>query len=353
MQNVYDYIILGGGVSGSFTAYFLSKKGYRVLIVDPSTYMNGATVRSGGIVTRMMDNEMDMLLAKRSIELYNEVFKMDKEIFNMGYLSIERYEEAKYDITKFSRIAPDIKLLEPDEIKNRWEYIIIYKDEVGLYIPSDFTLDTILMLEKFHKILEDRGVDILKKAGRIDLRYKENTIQCIETNVDEYRAKQYVLSAGAWNKQILNSMGIEHEVFLIGIPIFKFRVDKGIKIGVWDEEIYSYWRPSGEDYWIGGVYDAFKIDHPEEGLAKPSDEHLENVLEGFMYRFRFKKWEIVDSWSGPVSISYDYRPIYGRVGNFENLYIIDGLGGRGLMRGPAISEELVKVIIEEELEDEL
>ena len=37
---IYDYIILGGGISGIYSSYILSKK-YNVLILEKNDYMGG------------------------------------------------------------------------------------------------------------------------------------------------------------------------------------------------------------------------------------------------------------------------------------------------------------------------
>ena len=41
MTNLYDYIIIGGGPSGLILSYYLSKKNYKVLLLESSLALGG------------------------------------------------------------------------------------------------------------------------------------------------------------------------------------------------------------------------------------------------------------------------------------------------------------------------
>ena len=345
----FDVAIIGGGVAGVFTAYRLSLSGLKVCVVEAHEEVDGATSRSGGIVTRMMDNPLDARLAYRSIELIKKVVGNDREIIHPGYLSIEEIDDAEEDFKKFRGLIPDLKILDSSEITGRWDYIKVYENEVGLYASTDFTIEPGKLLEKMWAVLQDKGVEMMKGKPvkkTIFRRNKEYTLKLL--NGEELFSSRIVLAAGAWNKEILEENNINLNVLIFGIPIFKFTVDTEDIIGIWDEEKYSYWRPSCFSTWIGGAYDSYPIKKADEGFLKPSQIFEENIFRVFKYRFRFKKWKLTDSWSGPISISKDYKPILKEIDSYKGLYVIDGLGGRGLMRGPALGEKLAEMIVSNE-----
>ncbi len=337
----YELIIIGAGVAGVYVAYAAAKKNINTLIIERSNVPEGATPKSGGVVTRMMDNPLDAEMAAESIRIIRESLQNNEDIINNGYISIEDYNDAIRDREKFKKLIPDIRLIDKDEITSKWSYIKTYDDEVGLYSPSDLTLNPFKMLAYMWDILEDMGVDLLLGKNMTRLLYRDNQVYGVELEDScILYSDKTVLAAGAWNREILNSLGTKLDVWLIGVPIFRFRVDEEEMIGVWDENIYSYWRPEAK-YWIGGVYDSFPIEKADDGFKNPSEASVMKILEGFKYRFRFNQWKLVDSWSGPISISHDYRPIYEEIESWKNLFVIDGLGGRGLMRGPAIGKRLI------------
>ena len=348
-MNHFDVVIIGGGVAGVFTAYRLSLSGLKVCVAEAHEEADGATSRSGGVVTRMMDNPLDARLASRSIELIKEAIGNDEEIIHPGYLSIEKISDADEDFKKFRGLIPDLKILDSGEIASIWDYIKVYENEVGLYAPTDFTIEPGKLLEKMWTILQDKGIEILKGnpvKKTIFRKNKEYTLELL--NGEKLYSSRIVLAAGAWNKEILEENNINLDVLIIGIPIFKFAVDTEDTVGMWDEEKYSYWRPSYFTTWIGGTYDSYPVKKADEGFLKPSQIFKENIFKVFKYRFRFKNWKLVDSWSGPISISKDYNPILKEIDLYKGLYVIDGLGGRGLMRGPALGEKLAEMIVSNE-----
>ena len=49
MSNSADVIIVGAGIIGNATAYYLAQKGVKVLVLEGSDYIgNGGSTRNGG-----------------------------------------------------------------------------------------------------------------------------------------------------------------------------------------------------------------------------------------------------------------------------------------------------------------
>ena len=201
------------------------------------------------------------------------------------------------------------------------------------------------MLRMLWEKIIDEGCTFYRGVAAKEFYVDDGMVKSISLGGRESLSADYIIvCAGPWNRLILNSLGVDMDEWLLGVPIFKFSVDGDAElIGVWDEFIYSYWRP-GESELIGGVYDAFPIHHPDEGFREPYEENFSNVIEGFKYRFSFREWRLEGGWCGPISISRDYKPYAGQLPGFKNLYVISGLGGRGLMRGPALANRLLKSI---------
>jgi len=340
----YELIILGGGITGSFAGYIAGKNGLKVAVIEECISPNGATARSGGVITRMLDDLEDSLLALKTINLINEVTKDIDMFIYKGYLCIEGIDEAEGDLRKFRRVIPDIKILYPDEIRDRWSYIKLYEDEVGLYSESDFTIDPEAFLAYLWKKLGDVSVDLKLNCKATRLIIESGVVKGVEVHSGEVlHADNILVCMGAWTKAFLKKHKIKVKTFLLSVPIFKFKVDSSELVGLWDEECYSYWRP-GDYTLIGGGYEAYRITTPEEGFLKPRVESREFIIRLFLYRYSFKKWKIVDSWCGPISLSYTYRPVATRINKVEGLYVIDGLGGYGLVRGPALAKKIVDEI---------
>ena len=66
----FDYIVVGGGISGAATAYHLQKGGAKVLLVEKGDLAGGGTGKSAAIVRQHYSTPLMARLARRSIALF-------------------------------------------------------------------------------------------------------------------------------------------------------------------------------------------------------------------------------------------------------------------------------------------
>ena len=57
MSNIYEVIIIGGGVHGASLAFHLSERGVKALVLEKRFIAAGATGRSSGLVRMHYDLE--------------------------------------------------------------------------------------------------------------------------------------------------------------------------------------------------------------------------------------------------------------------------------------------------------
>ncbi len=69
-QRVYDVIVIGAGIVGASTAYFLAQKGFRTLVIEGESPAWGASGRNPGFLwlhTRKAGIQMQLGLAGRRL----------------------------------------------------------------------------------------------------------------------------------------------------------------------------------------------------------------------------------------------------------------------------------------------
>jgi|Deesub1362B_J571_1020462.scaffolds.fasta_scaffold00005_16 glycine/D-amino acid oxidase-like deaminating enzyme len=341
----YDIVIIGGGIAGSFAAYGAAKYGLKCIVIEASKKPNGATAVSGGIITRLLDNWVDAELADKSIRLIQELLgKGYKDYVNRGFVCIEDIDDAINDFNRFRGLISDLKLLDQWTAADNWPYLRFYDDEAALFSPSDITLEPPKILGVIWERLMDLGVEFSLgcRAKKIDI--KDRGVKGVDTCNSHIETENVIVALGPWNREFLAKHGITLESWLLGVPLYRFEVNVDVDIGLWDESEYTYWRPSLNSTLVGGCYDAFPIMNANDGFRDPPRSSIENVLIEFRYRFKFDKWRLAEYWSGPISLYRRYRPFVGGVGNIDGLYVIEGLAGYGLARGPAKAVELSKYI---------
>ncbi len=68
-----DAIVLGGGLMGSATAFFLARRGVRVTLLEKKLIGGGATIASFGNIRRTGRHLTQLPLAHRSRRLWDEI----------------------------------------------------------------------------------------------------------------------------------------------------------------------------------------------------------------------------------------------------------------------------------------
>jgi sarcosine oxidase subunit beta len=86
-----DVIVLGGGLMGTASAYFLARRGLKVTLVERNRVGSGATVASFGNIRRSGRYLPQLPLAHRSLSLWREAEAMlgqDVEFRPTGHLRL-------------------------------------------------------------------------------------------------------------------------------------------------------------------------------------------------------------------------------------------------------------------------
>ncbi len=106
MKNKASVVIIGGGITGCATAFYLAEKGMKdVVLVEKSFLSSGATGRCGAGVRQQWGTYQNCLLAKESMEVFehlNDILKTrrDVELKQKGYLLLAFSEKEKRTIYK-------------------------------------------------------------------------------------------------------------------------------------------------------------------------------------------------------------------------------------------------------------
>lgn len=87
-MNSFDVVVIGGGIIGSSVAYYLSKEGYQVALVEKGDIAAGTSSRCDAVAL-ICDKKpgIDTEIGFRSIQLYKELAK--NSLFDFEFFSRE------------------------------------------------------------------------------------------------------------------------------------------------------------------------------------------------------------------------------------------------------------------------
>jgi len=352
MPQTYDTIVIGAGIAGCCTAFALQKKGQKVLLVDRSaTVATGGSGAAGAFVSPKIGKGSALQT------LTNEAFHFAKD-FYLEYFPDYFHLTGVIRIPKDAEDAEKFKLYEPH---NNAQYRWVEKSDLeglGIYNAEESFL------------LEEAGVcDAPELCTAIS---KQVPFQ--QFNVEE-------LVFDGLNWQLLNTerltLNAQNIVLATGYENTLFDMRYMAVKGTWGSRgDYS----SDLDLKIS-MHKSISVSANVKGIIKIGATHvkskepcmtcdgkpLKGLFETASTMVDTSDFKLKETFCGMRAGSKDYFPLAGKVidvpymfeeypnivrgakppfKHMDNLYICNGVGGRGFVFAPLMAEWLAEMIVE-------
>lgn len=343
-SNTSDAIIIGGGIIGAATGYYLSKAGLKVRLFDRGYLCAGSTGRCIGGVRQQFTSECSVRLMKESVRLFSE---MDRELgaevhwHPGGYLFLAHDQERKRAFLENIAVQQkaglgDVRWVDAAEVKELFPLVDTQGLLGGSYCPSDGQAYPFAVVGGYaNKIRESGGLvhaftgisAILQEGGKA----KGVRIQAGE----EYHSDIVVNCAGPWAREVGLMAGID-------LPVEPERHEALITEGV---EYLG--MPMLVDYRAdGGYFQQFKHNGQFIGCYTPEPRAPGTSCDstfGFLAEMPRRMLKLVPAlaevkvirqWAGSYEMTPDGNPIVDRTA-LDGFYVAAGFCGHGFMLGPA------------------
>lgn len=372
MENkIYDYVIVGAGIAGCSTAYFLSRHTSNILLIDKNTSVaGGASGAAGAFLSPLLgkNNPFKTLVTKAlkfSTQFYHDNFS--DCIINNGVLRIPKDDT---DREKFKTYDHD------------FDFVI--KDD-GYFFPIGSLINsTKLCLKLTTNINKLLGFNIDKIQFADDLwsindKIKtKNLILCTGAYVDFL--PKYVQIRPVWGQRIVckSAMNLTHN----------YHKECSVSLSLKNE----YDNDTNKPYLIsiGATHHRLVLEKKcDNSFVFPNfstcnhcptgcKEDTQKLLELANDIIKLDDLEVVEAYGGARASSYDYFPVVGdlvddkltleefpylkngthvqsnRFTKYKNLFVLNGVGGRGFVLSPFLAKELVEHITDgKELDEDI
>lgn len=327
-----DYLIIGSGLAGISFAEMALQNDKSIYVFDNNS-QNSSKIAGGLYNPVILKRFSEVWLAQEQLLLMNEF-----------YTVLEEKLKCKIDFKK-----PILRKFFSVEEQNNWfaasdkmalapflSTELIYKKYQGIDSPYDYGevlqtgyVDTALLLDKYKeylikgKLFQEESFDYdALQIEKDSIRYKNIEAKHI------IFAEGFGMHSNPYFKN-LPLDGTKGELFIIKAPGLDLDVIVNTSVFI---------LPLGNDLFkIGATYNwKDKTDLPtEEGRT----ELIERIKEIITCDF-----EIVEHFAGVRPTVKDRRPLVGTHQDYESIHILNGLGTRGVMLGPAMAKELYNFI---------
>jgi glycine oxidase len=348
MSEHSDVLIIGGGVIGLTTAYYLARGGGQVTVVDQGDLGQQASWAGAGIIPpaspALAQTAYDLLRAQSaamfprlSQELREETGLDNGYVVCGGVEVVEASEEAPDEEWQGVGIA-----FEPVDGWRLSQLVPGLSPHVqrGYFLPAMAQVRNPRHLQALQVACASRGVVLRPHCPVRSLARQGGRVVAVETATGCLSAGNYLLSAGAWTEDLLAPLGwrpgirpVRGQIALLntdkkalGVVILAGkryivpRQDGRILIGSTEEDAGFDARPTG-----GGV--AGLLTFAAELLPALADAPLERC------------------WAGLRPGSPDGMPYLGQVPGCDNLFVAAGHFRAGIQLSPATGVALAEVLL--------
>jgi len=358
IKKTADFIIIGGGVIGSSTAYNLSKLGAKnILLLEKDQICSGGTAKSCAITRSHYTIEANMRHAVESIKIFenfDEIVGGDPGFQRSGYIILgpEEFREKMEQVFKMqNKYGIDTQTLTPNDAKQI--HPLINYDDVDVigYESRTGYCDPYLTTTAYAKRAKDLGVKILSGC-QVSGIIINGLNKVVQTQLGEFESPKIIITAGPWTNNLTKKLEVElpyvttkHKVLTLKINR-PYEKDWPIVKDLLSEK-NIYFRPESDGVVLVGTGDyGEKLDSVDMMTEEVDLEHVEQICKSMAHRMpSFSEAELVGSWAGPYDIPPDWNPIIGPISKHQGIYVAVGFSGHGFKMAPTIGESLAEQVI--------
>ena len=298
MVQHFDAIVVGAGGVGSAAAYYLTKLGQRVLLIEQFeiNHQKGSSYGYSRVIRYTYDNPIYVDLMRSAYPLWFELQAEAKEQLyvktgglDFGFPDVDTFQALKAGMDE---AALDYEALSQAEIAKRYPQFTLKEGMAGLFHADSGLLRASRCVLAHLRLAQERGAMVIDRTPVVKVTPSENGV-VVKTIKETFSCDRIILTAGSWAKGLLAEQGVDLPLKIMPcqlgfyqpkqpadfapgtFPVFFARMN-----GSYGEMPYGI---PHEDASIGVKLTTFygwdTVDMPEEVDYTPSQPWTENIRE--------------------------------------------------------------------------
>jgi D-amino-acid dehydrogenase len=379
-DRTFDVVIVGGGVIGLCSAYYLAKSGVSVAVLDKGEMGHGSSLHNAGYVSpshfiplaapgvfkqglKWMLNSTSPLYIKPRVDLdlmrwglefarscnednvrrampvlrdlmleskklYEELARadgMDFELTSHGLTLLHRSERGKAVCTHEARLADEIgieaRLVDAAGLREL-DPQIEFAAGGGLFFPGDVHLVPSKLIDSLTNALGSSGVALYPNTEVVSCKMSGAGIASVGTAQGWFKASQFVLAGGAWSPKLARMFGLKMLMQAgKGYSVTVRRAGVQMRLPYIFQERRVAVTPFSDSLRFAGTMEIAGIN---SDINRP---RVEAILDAIPFYFRNvprPKSEESEVWGGMRPVTPDGMPYLGRFRACENLLAATG-----------------------------
>lgn len=350
MKKNADIVIIGGGIIGSATAYYLAKAGMRnIVVLEKSYFSSGSTGRCGAGVRQQWGLEMNALLAKRSVDIFetlSDELGTDIEFRQGGYLVLienkSQLPQFEKNITLQNSLGIPSRKITVDEALEIVPQLNPTTFIAATFCPTDGHANPHLTNYAYKQAAERLGVEFHRYTEATDISVENHRVTGVTTNRGYISTPIVLNAAGGYSKEVAKMAGIdiptysERHQIMVTEPLGRIFDCMVISFTT---GLYVQQVPHGS--FVMGMGEKEEPSHNTRSSWQFL-EHFGRVLTNTLPFMNDVM--IVRQWAGSYNKTPDAQPIVGEYHSVKGFYNAVGFSGHGFMIAPMTALTLSQII---------
>lgn len=396
-------LIIGGGIVGLSSAYYLQKAGWAVTVLDKGDFDDNCSYGNAGMIVpshftplaapgmiaqgiRWMFNNKSPFYVKPSLnrnliswgmqfmkhannrhversapylrdfnllssELYNTLAQelaADIDLHRAGILMLYKTKKTAEEEIELAHRAQQLGLeavvLNKDEVQTLEPHVQL--DVLGaVHYRCDAHLYPAALMQSILQYLDRKGVNLVKQATVTGFTTNSGRLKEVEANGKMYTADKIVLTGGAWLGNLAKKAGINIPMMPgKGYSLITEAFAGKVKHPALLLEARVALTPMGGKVRIGGTMELASINHT---INMNRVQGIVDSIPKYYPEYSLPTPDKKEIWHGFRPCSPDGLPYLGVSKKLNNLVIAGGLGMMGLSLGPATGLTVAELVQEE------
>ena len=331
MKHELDFIIVGQGIAGTILAFELLKRNKRVKVVDKFQENSSSRIALGiynPLVLKWFTRSWKAEIQLKKLSSFCKDFENEFNVKINHKSNIYKFLESNFSINNWieKQFSPNRK----DFMSEELNYLDGIQNPFGVVLQSGW-VDIKLMLDSFRNFLKKNNSIINESFVFDEMKVNKDFIK-----YNNYISKYIVFCEGASviNNPYFNNLGFKMtKGEIIHFKSTDLKLKKIIHSGIITIPI------SKDTYYAGATFNW------DINSLIPS-EIAKNEIIDKIKKIKNFNYELIDQKIAIRPSVVDRRAIIGSHHKYNNLYLMNGLGSRGMLLAPYLVKQLCSSIFD-------